>query len=138
MSVWTSKVGDVARKDVISVGPNATIADVARLMYASSSGSVVVVSPEGKVIGIFTEKDLSRVVSNRVSYDAMVGDYMTKNPVTVYADEPVTKAVETMSTHRVRHLPVVDRDGRLVGIVTARDIVDLTERYLAATGYSVE
>lgn len=138
MSVWTSKVGDVARKNVVSATADATLAEAARLMYTKGTGSVVVVSPEGKVIGIFTERDLSRVVADRVSYDSKLGDLMTKDPVTIRDDEPVTKAVELLSTRKIRHLPVVDREGKLVGIITARDIVDITERYLASTGFVSE
>ena len=137
-SPWTSKVGDVARKDVASLGPDATIREAAALMSSKGTGSVVVVTPEGVVIGIFTERDLARVVGEGVSYDTKLGSVMTRNPVTVRSDEPLIRALELMSERKIRHLPVVDSSGRLVGIITARDIVDITQKYLASMGYVPE
>ncbi len=138
MSVWSTKVGDVARKDVVTISPDRTIRDAAASMYSSEIGSVVVVSPEGVAIGIFTERDLARVVSQGVPYDSQVGSVMTRSPVTIKASEPLSKALELMSERRIRHLPVVDDNGRVVGIITARDIVNITERYLLSAGYSGE
>ena len=135
MSVWNTKVGDVARKDVVTISPDRSIKEAASYMYSNDIGSVVVVSPEGVVIGIFTERDLSRVVSQGVPYDTPVGNVMTRSPVTIKASEPLSKAVELMNEKNIRHLPVVDESGRLVGIITTRDVTALTEKYLLSTGY---
>ncbi len=135
-SVWSSKVRDVAKREAISLSPDASVMDAAKQMYSNGVGSVVVTSPEGNVIGIFTERDLARVVSQGLSYATRIGDVMTKNPVTISEDETLSKAVEIMSLHKIRHLPVVDKDGKLVGIITARDVVDITERYLVTLSAS--
>ena len=135
MSVWNTKVGDVARKDVVTISPDRSIKEAASYMYSNDIGSVVVVSPEGVVIGIFTERDLSRVVSQGVPYDTPVGNVMTRSPVTIKASEPLSKAIELMNEKNIRHLPVVDESGRVVGIITTRDVTALTEKYLLSTGY---
>ncbi len=137
-SPWTSKVSDVARKDVVSLTPNATIRDAARAMYDSGTGSVVITTAEGVVIGIFTERDLARVVAQGLEHSTQLGSVMTKNPVTVKASDPLLKALEVMAERKIRHLPVVDDSGKLVGILTSRDIVDITEKYLASMGYVPE
>lgn len=135
MSVWNMKVGDVARKDVVTISPDRSIKEAASYMYSNGIGSVVVVSPEGVVIGIFTERDLSRVVSQGVPYDTPVGNVMTRSPVTIKASEPLSKAIELMNEKNIRHLPVVDESGRVVGIITTRDVTAITEKYLLSTGY---
>ncbi|MGC9071229.1 MAG: CBS domain-containing protein [Acidilobus sp.] len=128
----------MARKDVVTLSPDKSVRDAAAAMYSSGTGSVVITSPEGIVIGIFTERDLARVVSQGVPYDTQVGNVMTKTPITVKSSEPLSRALELMSEKKIRHLPIVDESNRLVGILTARDVVDLTEKYLAAAGYSGE
>ncbi len=138
MSVWGNRVGDVARKDVVTISPDRPVKEAASYMYSSGVGGVVVVSPEGVVIGIFTERDLTRVVSQGIPYDTPIGSVMTRSPVTIRADEPISKAIELMTEKNVRHLPVVDDNGRVVGIITTRDVTDLTQKYLLSAGYSGE
>ncbi|MGC9210393.1 MAG: CBS domain-containing protein [Acidilobus sp.] len=138
MSFWSKKVGEVARKEVVTLSPEKSVRDAATAMYSSGIGSVVITSPEGVVIGIFTERDLTRVVSQGVPYDTQLGAVMTRSPVVIKSSEPLSRAVELMAERNIRHLPVVDENNRVIGILTARDVVDLTQKYLASAAYSSE
>ena len=69
LSAWTTRVGDVAQKDVATVFPNQTVKEAAALMYRTGTGSVVVITPERTVTGIFTERDLTRVVGEGLPHE---------------------------------------------------------------------
>nr|MEB3851030.1 CBS domain-containing protein [Desulfurococcales archaeon] len=75
----------------------------------------------GRLLGIFTERDLVHHLHRGGGLDDRLGETMTRNPVTVREDESLWKAVILMVEHGIRHLPVVDSQGRLVGVVSVRD-----------------
>ncbi len=120
------RVSDIMVKDVVTAKENDKIRDVAIRMYEKKIGSVVVVDDEGKPIGIVTERDLVYVVARALTPDTPAWMVMTENPVVINENALVTEAMEKMRELNIRHLPVVDASGRLVGMVSFRDIVDFT------------
>jgi CBS domain-containing protein len=109
--------------DVLTVEPTATLAAAARSMRDRNVGAAVVVHDRGQVAGIFTERDLLRAVAdNRDPNEDAVQSHMTANPVTLPSDHAPSEAAQIMSERKFRHIPVVD-EGRLVGIVSIRDLV---------------
>ncbi len=128
------KVSELVRRAPITVTPLATVEEAVKLMHREGVGSVVVVSPEGKVLGIFTERDLVRMIGEGKPLTTKIGDVMTRDPVTVYEDDTVTKAAMLMTEKRIRHLPVVDREGRLKGVISARDVAGVLARYKEELG----
>ncbi|MGC8572935.1 MAG: CBS domain-containing protein [Caldisphaera sp.] len=121
------KVSDVMKKPV-TVSPNSSIIEVAKIMYNNKIGSVVVVSPDDKVIGIFTERDLTRVVAENSPLNKNVGDVMTRNPILIKYTEGLSKAISLMYEKNVRHLPVVDEEGRIKGIISTRDLTGVLNK----------
>jgi CBS domain-containing protein len=116
-------LGEVMTKDVLTVEPSDSIGEAAEKMTSQGVGAVVV-SDFGRMIGIFTERDLMRAVAGRVhSSEARVREWMTADPVTVGEDASAADAAQTMLEHGFRHLPVV-ADGRAVGIVSIRDVAE--------------
>src|SRR5207244_8903004 len=108
-------------RDLLAVAPEDTIGEAAQKMVDRGVGSAVVLD-FGRLIGIFTERDLMRAVAGRVhSSEARVREWMTSDPVTVSESTPVEEAARTMLDQGFRHLPVV-QDDRPVGIVSIRDI----------------
>ena len=108
---------------VLSIGPKASVLDAAMLMNEHRIGGLVVLR-SAKVEGIITERDLLRqVVAKRVDpADIMVKDVMTKE---VYCCKRVTTIEEArvlFKNKRIRHLPVVDDQGRLDGMISIGDI----------------
>ncbi|MEN2999752.1 MAG: CBS domain-containing protein [Acidilobaceae archaeon] len=130
MSYAAVKVVDVMKKPPIVVQPTATVLDAVKTMYKEGISSIIVVSPEGKVLGIFTERDLVRVVAEGKSLNARIGEVMTKEPLTIHEGEALSKAVIIMTEKRIRHLPVVDEEGKAKGILSVRDIAAAYKRYL--------
>ncbi len=120
-----AQILDRKGRTVVSISEQATVLDAARAMNEAHIGAVVVTRGE-KVIGIFSERDiLNRVVAQeRLPADVLVREVMT-SPVACCS--PSTKRGEcrqVMKSRRIRHLPVVDDDDHLVGIVSIGDLLE--------------
>jgi CBS domain-containing protein len=109
-------------EDVLTISGEATIGEAARRLSARNVGAAVVLEGDA-VAGIFTERDLLRAIAaGRQPEDSIVRDCMTRDPITLPPDHAPSEAAELMSAGRFRHIPVVEQ-GRLVGIVSIRDLV---------------
>jgi CBS domain-containing protein len=121
-------IGDVMRTRVVTVEPG----DSARLavlrMLEEAVGSVAVCEG-GRLVGIFTERDVLALAGDGTDLDSVrVGDVMTRDPVTVEADVQILDAAQLMGERRIRHLPVVQGE-HLLGMIGIRDILgSLVER----------
>jgi CBS domain-containing protein len=114
-------IGDMMAREVLSVAPEDTIGEAAQKMVERGVGSAVVLD-FGRLIGIFTERDLLRAVADRVhSSEARVREWMTAEPITVTPETSAEEAARTMLDNGFRHLPVVEGE-RPVGIVSIRDV----------------
>jgi CBS domain-containing protein len=115
----------LARKGphVHTTGPAATVLDAALVMNQHKIGSLVVVDG-GRIVGIFTERDvLHRVVAGRRDpADTRVADVMTAEVVCCSPETDLDEARGAMTNRRIRHLPVADADGRLLGLVSIGDL----------------
>lgn len=109
----------------VAVPPGTTIGEAARIMKESRIGCVLV-EQAGKLVGIFTERDiLTKLVG--MGYDpakVLVDGVMTRDPETLTPDDPIAFALERMSAGGFRHVPLVDPGGRPVGVLSVKDIVD--------------
>ncbi|MEB3780609.1 MAG: CBS domain-containing protein [Desulfurococcales archaeon] len=115
-------VKDIMRTELVTLSPGETVESAVRLMKENNIGSILVVDA-GKLVGIFTERDLVSMVASGASLEQKLGDVMTRNLVTVKPDDPVVKALCRMIEHNIRHIPVVDDTGAPLGMVSARDIL---------------
>ncbi|KAE8889740.1 Myosin-I heavy chain [Phytophthora fragariae] len=105
---------------VLTVSESTTIAELSRTMGRNKMDCVLVVSEEGMLNGIITDTDLTRrvVAENKPLDSTRVGDVMTRNPVFVSMDDPAIDALIGMLEGKFRHLPVVERNGPVVGILS--------------------
>ena len=111
----------------VTVGKDATIGDIARLMNDSGLSGLPVIE-SGALIGIVTERDLTRAVAGRVhSSEARVREWMTADPQVVSESTDPVEAVQIMLEGGFRHLPVVENE-RAVGIVSIRDLAEWSIR----------
>ena len=116
-----STVGEIMTSDVLTVDPSDTIGETAQKMVERGVSSAVV-SDYGTLVGIVTERDLTRAVAGRVhSSEARVREWMTSDPITLTPGATAEEAAKIMLDNGFRHVPIVD-DGRAVGIVSIRDV----------------
>ena len=118
--------------DIVKVDLKTSVLDAVKEMYRNRVGSVLVV--DGEVLkGVFTERDLIRVVSEEIPLDTEVGKVMSSRLITAYPEETIFRVASKMIEHHIRHIPVVDNEGRLLGIISIRDVL----RYMASTSVSL-
>ncbi len=117
------KVKDYMTKEVRHADPKGKVIDIAKIMGKERIGSVLV-NKGGKPWGIFTERDLlTKVIYKGGGLDEEIGGYSSSPLVTVGPDWSIHKSAKLMTQKHVRRLPVID-GGRIVGIITARDLVE--------------
>lgn len=111
----------IAEQDLLTADVGMTVREAAQAMKERVVGAVVVLR-EGRLAGIFTERDaLFRVVAEGLDPTATtVETAMTADPTTIHPDKPFATALEVMHEGRFRHVPVVE-DGNVVGMVSSRD-----------------
>jgi len=112
----------------IKINKNASVQEAAKLMFNNRIGSVLVVDDEDKLVGIVTERDLVYLVATGktgISNEYPVWQIMTENPITVRPEETISDAITKMKDIKVRHLPVVDENGKPIGVISMRDVIGL-------------
>ncbi|MEB3787846.1 MAG: CBS domain-containing protein [Desulfurococcales archaeon] len=113
---------DIMVKDPYTLAPSHTVADATKIIMQRNIGSILVLEG-GRLVGIFTERDLAKHVGAGKSLETPLSEVMTRNPITVKPDTPLVVVVGKMVEHNIRHIPVVDDEGRPVGIISSRDIL---------------
>ena len=126
------KCSEVMTRDPVSCQPRDSIARVAQIMKQQDVGSVPVVdsNESRRLVGIVTDRDLVvKVLAEGRGIDAAtVEDAMTNNPVSCRESDDVDRAVRLMADRQVRRMPIVDGDGRLVGIIAQADVATRVNR----------
>lgn len=116
------RVAEIMTQAAITKSTSATLSSAAQLMWRQQTGSLVIVDND-KIVGIITERDVLKAVATGIDVEAAtVGDVMTKEVINTSPDVSVRDAARLMAQHWIRHLPVVDPAGDLVGMVSQRDI----------------
>ena len=115
------KVEDAMTRRGITIAPDATMAEFREVLRVNRISGTPVVQ-DGRMVGIVSIEDLIKALAAG-ELNATVGEKMVRNPVTLYADEPLVHAVSRFSRFRFGRFPVISRSGELVGIITYGDIV---------------
>lgn len=126
----------LVKRPPVTLKQENTIKEAIVKMAEENIGSLVIVDDDFKPIGIFTERDVvRRVLARGIDLErTKLREVMTSRPVTIREGESAKKALDIMLHFGFRHLPVVDSDGKLVGVVSIRDVskpfageIDITE-----------
>ena len=119
-----SKILKNKGSEVVSVAPQDTVLTVSRVLTERGIGAALVRDPAGRVLGIISERDIVRGMANQGQGTTRLPAerLMTRDLVTVTRTTAVAEALELMTRHRVRHLPVIE-GGELVGLVSIGDLV---------------
>jgi CBS domain-containing protein len=118
------KVQDVMTKTVASCRPSANLAAATALMWEYDCGLLPVVSDQGRVIGVITDRDICIALGtrNQRACEIKVSDVAYRVAVLCNADDDLRSALKIMAAERVRRLPVVNQGGALVGILSLDDV----------------
>jgi CBS domain-containing protein len=110
--------------DVYTISPDVTVLDALREMADKDVGALVVTEGDD-IVGIFSERDYARkiVLLGKSSRDTPVRDIMTPDVICVTPGQSADKCMAIMTDKRIRHLPVLDDDGHLAGIISIGDVV---------------
>ena len=118
---------EVMKRNPTMIGIEATVAKAAKVMCQEGVGSVIILE-RNKPIGIVTEEDINcKVVAKDLKPSKVhVNEIMSTPLITVSADKTAGDAAHMMVKHKVRRLPVVDEDNKVIGIVTVRDLLTVS------------
>lgn len=122
-------VARLMTSDLVTVSPDTLVEDAAELMLSEGVGSVLVVDDDNRLAGILTTTDFVRIVSERKPKDRTpVSAYMTEDVLTATAQDEIADVAEAMMDRGVHHMPVVDEEEGLIGIVTTTDFAAYLSR----------
>ncbi len=128
------RVRDAMTRDVQTVSPDQSIAEAARIMADIDAGAVPV-GENDRLVGMLTDRDIAiRAVAGRKSPDTKVRAVMTRDVKYCFDDEDIEHVAANMGDIQVRRLPVMNREKRLVGIVSLGDIALTHVPEVAGTG----
>jgi len=132
------KCNEVMTKNPVCCLPTETVTKLAQLMKSKDFGSVPIIENEQtkKLVGIVTDRDLALkiVAEGRDPKATKAEDVMTRKVVTCHAEDDMQKALDAMSEHKLRRIPVVDNNHGIVGIIAQADVatrVDQPEKTAA-------
>jgi CBS domain-containing protein len=118
------KIRDIMCKRVITAKEDVLILDAVQLLNERHVGSIVVINDEQKCVGIFTERDAVRIFAQKFPLDQPLSNVMSRNVVTITFEASFNEAKRLMLSHNIRHLPVTDETGKLIGLFSLRAFLD--------------
>ena len=115
---------DMKGKEIVSVGPEATLGELVAVLCGARVGAAVVLDDSGRLVGIVSERDVVRVLGRdgAAALETPVLDTMTKAVITCVPEDSIQSLMEKMTAGRFRHVPVVS-GGRVIGVVSIGDVV---------------
>ena len=119
--VYELRIRDAMTKEIITISPDKNIKDLRNLLKENRISGVPVVNG-GDLVGVISIEDLIKALANN-EMDSKINEKMTKNIITLYEDEQIIKAVKKFSQHDFGRFPIINRAGKLVGILTQKDII---------------
>lgn len=122
-------VRDVMSRDPVTVQPSDNLNRAAQLMWEADCGSVPVVDGQGSLLGMLTDRDvcMSAYTRGLALHELSVSGAMSTNLFTCKASDTLRSVMELMATQQVRRVPVLDDQGKLVGIVSLADVALLAQ-----------
>jgi CBS domain-containing protein len=111
-------------RDLVSTQPHRTLGEAASMLATRRIGAVIVTGADGELLGILSERDIIRAVGEHgpAALEKAVSKFMTAKVITCTMASTVDHLMETMTSGRFRHVPVIE-DGTIVGIVSIGDVV---------------
>ncbi len=115
------KVMDFLKKEPITITPDASLREAAKLMKEHGIGFLPVVDEEGNLVGVLSERDITYAFGEGRE-NSKVSEVMRTNVIKVREDDTVAMAARLLSEYGIRHLVVVDKEGKLKGVFSIKDL----------------
>lgn len=127
-------IGMIGLKEPLTVRAETPLSECVRMMQSHRVGSLLITTADGRLEGIFTERDcLMKVIGKVSSLETVhVGNFMTKNPHRERPEASIAFALNLMSNGGFRHVPIVDQDDIPIGIISVKDVVEHIVRKMIA------
>jgi len=118
-------IGDIIQRPPVTIPAGTSMLDAAKLMVENNMGLLVIYNARDKtkLAGVVSERDILKGIASGRQLTSPIDEVSTKQVVTVKASSEVAEAAKAMNKHRIRHVVVVDEQGKLVGVVSMRDLV---------------
>ncbi|BFH72770.1 CBS domain-containing protein [Sulfurisphaera javensis] len=111
----------ITKKPVIA-NEKISIKEAAKIMKKEEVGSLIIVDKNNKAVGIVTERDLLYAIADEIPLDKPVSEIMSQNPVIIEENSDISEAIALMTSREIRHLIVVDHEGKVKGVISIRDV----------------
>lgn len=117
------KAAKLMRRPVVAATPRASVRDIAMQLVANGFSGMPVAERDGTVIGVITEADILRALTEGKQLETLAAeDIMTKNVISVDLETPMSDVMKVLQDHHIIRVPVTDR-GKLVGIISRIDLI---------------
>lgn len=109
---------------IYSVTKNTSVLEALEIMMEKDISSLLIIE-NGKLEGIFTERDYARkiILKERSSKNTHIGEVMTSKLYLVKPDDSIDRCMQVMTEHHIRHLPVLDKNQKVVGVISIGDLL---------------
>ncbi|MDV3244334.1 MAG: CBS domain-containing protein [Nitrososphaerales archaeon] len=126
-----TRTRDLMQTPAVTVSEETTLDEAASILWEKNIGSVIIVNKLGNMAGILTERDmLFAVTKGLTGRNVPVSSIMSQTSLLASPNENVATVLDRMIKGGVRHLPVVDKDARPVGMISMRDLISISEPFL--------
>ena len=111
-------------REIFSIPSDASVYSGIEMMAEKRVGALLVID-EGHLVGVVSERDYARkvILQGKSSKDTFIREIMTPSPITIDCDTSVDEAMRVMTENRIRHLPVIDSEGHVAGVLSIGDLV---------------
>ncbi len=127
------RVEEIMTRDTMTLGPEQSFAEAVALMATQFFRHVLVADEDERLCGVISDRDVLRALARTPNWNTKtVSEIMTREPVTITPDMPISVALRAMLEKRINCLPVIGADGRVCGILTSTDLLKSYEKIQSA------
>lgn len=131
-AIFSKLVSDFMRQAPLALVATSTVSEAIRAMSAAAVSSVIVTDPQGLVVGIVTEQDITRRVAFQLGPETPLDQVMTAPVLFIAATDYLFRAIARMRRYGLKHMPVVDQDGRPLGMIDLHDAMAVSNEKMMA------
>lgn len=118
------KVYDAITKELISIGPSNSLKEAIIIMANNDIGFLPIIENE-KLIGVISETDIVKIIGDNEDLNAQVYKYANKKLIVIHKDKTLKEAVELMINNNIRHLPIIDDNEKVMGVISVKDLIKI-------------